>query len=105
LIKTKKPPLTEASVGGGSVFILDIDHDVLHPTVQKGAEVVEGHGADGLVVLESVKQTAADAEVVDELVGRNTLFLHGFVERLVGNHFFTPIPLYVMLNLLTIVDK
>ena len=69
-------------VGTDGVFsrlVFDIDQNVLHTAVQEGAEVVQRDGADGLVVLEAVEQTAAYAEIVDELIGRDALFFHGSI--------------------------
>ena len=65
------------------LFILDIDQNILHPTVEKGAQVIERDCADGLIMLQTVEQTSADTEFVDELVGRDTFFLHGLVQRFI----------------------
>ena len=60
-------------------FVLSIHQYILDTAIKKGTKVIQRYGADGLVVLQSVKQTAAHPVCVDQPIGRDTLFLHCFV--------------------------
>ena len=71
--RRKNKNRSDAKVTGGLLFfggsgILYIKQNILYGAVENGAKIVEGHGADGLVVLEAVQKTAADPVIVDQLV-------------------------------------
>ena len=68
------------------LLVLNVDQYVFYTAIEEGAKVVESYRTDRLVVLESVKQATAQVKGIHELVGRNLLFLHRFVEWLVGYH-------------------
>lgn len=59
------------------LFILDVDQNVLHSAIQKGTEIVERDRADRLIVLQPIQKTSANAEFMNELVGRYSFFFHG----------------------------
>lgn len=68
------------------VIVPDVFQNVFDIAVKYSAQIVQGHRADGLVVLEPVQKTAAYAVGVDQLVGRNALGFHCFIKRFIGNH-------------------
>jgi len=60
----------------GKVLLTDIrniQQNILNPAVHNPAEVIQGRGADGLIVPEPVDGGAADTILIDQNVGAQTL--------------------------------
>ena len=51
------------------MLVGDIAHDRVYGAPENGAKVVEGDGAEWLVVLEAVYQATADTVLGDKFVG------------------------------------
>lgn len=78
--QTKKP----AHICKPGLFVIfNIHNNVFHAAVYKAAQVVQRDGAYRLVVLKPIQKTAADAELVYQLIGRNVFLLQGAVKWLV----------------------
>lgn len=60
-----------------SLFIRDMEKDVLHIAVQDLAQVVEGGGGDIPVLLEGVQSSLAEGIPFDKGVGGQPFSLHG----------------------------
>ena len=65
------------------LFILFVYQDVLHAAIEDGTKIPERHGTDGLVVLETVKKTAADIVIHDQAIRGYASRLQCFVKRLI----------------------
>ena len=64
----------------------NIAQDVADVAVQKHAQVIDGHGAQGFIVAQPVDGGAADPVFIDERIGADAFFLESFPKRCVSDH-------------------
>ena len=67
-------------------LVFNIFNYALNSAFTNSAKIIKCNGAYGLVVLQSVKQAAAQSVRVYQLVRCDTLLLYGFVKRSVRYH-------------------
>ena len=72
----------------GGLLVGDIAHDRVYGAPKNSAKVVEGDGAEWLVVLEAVYQATADTVLGDKFVGGQPLFFERLEKRFERNHIY-----------------
>lgn len=107
-VRTKKPCTTHAVQGfpytnylqnssataticsAQSIFIGHESDDAIGLTSEDRAQLLHCEQGDGFVVLEIVDGPGIDAVLVDEGIGGDPLFGHGFPQRLITDHTHRP---------------
>ena len=67
------------------------EQNILAPAAEKDAEFIDEGGGNSFVMAQAVDCMAAVAVAVDQLIGCQAAFLHGFPERIVYDHFYHPV--------------
>ena len=75
---------------GALLRLFSVSNYVFHITVEEAAEVVYRLCGDRLVVFQTVKQTAADAEFVNKLICGHAFALQCLVKGIKGNQSTVP---------------
>ena len=69
-----------------TVFIRNLDKNILHAAREDIAQIVQRGGGDVAVLLQRIQGAAAERIVLDQGVGGNSLAPHGLPQRVVSNH-------------------